>query len=51
MDKNILRILGKNIKIERIRNDLSQEQLAEKQVFPPARLVLLKMDSSTLNYF
>lgn len=30
MDKNILRILGKNIKIERIRNDLSQEQLAEK---------------------
>ena len=29
-DKNILRILGKNIKIERIRNDLSQEQLAEK---------------------
>ena len=30
MDKNILRILGKNIKIERIRNDLSHEQLAEK---------------------
>jgi len=30
MDSEILKIFGKNIKLERIRKDLSQEQLAEK---------------------
>ncbi|MDR1327473.1 MAG: helix-turn-helix domain-containing protein [Heliobacteriaceae bacterium] len=29
MEKDKLKKLGKNVKIERIRNDLSQEQLAE----------------------
>lgn len=30
MDSSFLKILGKNIKLERVRKDLSQEQLAEK---------------------
>lgn len=30
MNNDVLKILGKNIKLERIRKDLSQEQLAEK---------------------
>ncbi len=42
MDKNILRILGKNIKIERIRNDLSQEQLAEKAGVSPRTISLIE---------
>lgn len=30
MNNRLLKILGKNIKLERIRKDFSQEQLAEK---------------------
>lgn len=42
MDKNILKILGKNIKIERIRQDLSQEQLAEKVGVSPRTISLVE---------